>query len=147
MVEELGKSYLEAETKTKLSRRSIVIVDFALEALKQHRQRQLEAKQKAGDLWQENDYVFYSPIGTYLNPGHNALVRLKKLLEKTGLPDIRFHDLRHSAATTLLTKGVHPKVVREILGHSEIGMTMNIYSHVLPTMQREAMDKMKKAFE
>lgn len=141
------KSYIEAETKTKLSRRSIVIVDFALEALKQHQKRQLEAKQKAGDLWQENDYVFYSPIGTYLNPGHNALVQLKMLLEKAGLPDIRFHDLHHSAVITLLTMCAHPKVVQEILGHSEIGMAINIYSHVLPTMQQEAMDKMKQAFE
>jgi integrase len=84
-----------------------------------------------------------SPTDTYLGLGHNALVQLKKLLEKAGLPDIRFHDLRHSAATALLTMDIHPKIVQEILGHSEIGMTMNIYSHVLPTMQKDAMDKLQ----
>lgn len=146
MVEELGASYIEAETKTNRSRRSILLADFAIEALKQHRERQLLAKQKAGDLWQEHDYVFCSPIGTYLSPGHNALVQLKKLLEKAGLPDIRFHDLRHSAATMLLEKEVHPKIVQEILGHSDIAMTMNTYSHVLPTMQKGAIDKLNQAF-
>lgn len=68
------------------------------------------------------------------------------LLRKAGLPHIRFHDLRHSVATLLLSRGVHPKVVQEILGHSEISMTMDIYSHVLPTMQQEAMDKLNRAF-
>jgi integrase len=68
------------------------------------------------------------------------------LLKRAGLPDVRFHDLRHSAATLLLSKGAHPKVVQEILGHSEIGMTMDIYSHVLPTMQREAMDRLNQEF-
>jgi len=68
------------------------------------------------------------------------------LLKKAGLPDVRFHDLRHSAATLLLSKGVHPKVVQEILGHSEISMTMDIYSHVLPTMQKDAMSRLDNLF-
>lgn len=74
-------------------------------------------------------------------------MQLKLLLEKAGLPDIRFHNLRHSTVTLLLSKGVHPKVVQEILGHSEISMTLDTYSHVLRTIQRDAMDKMKKPFE
>ena len=69
------------------------------------------------------------------------------MLKKAGLPDIRFHDLRHSSATMLLSLGVHPKVVQEILGHSQISMTMDIYSHVLPTMQREAMSKLNDALQ
>jgi integrase len=68
------------------------------------------------------------------------------LLEKAGLPSIRFHDLRHSVATLLLARGVHPKVVQEILGHSQIGITMDIYSHVLPIMHQEAMGKLNEAF-
>ena len=72
----------------------------------------------------------------------HLLVQLKHLLEKAGLPERRFHDLRHSAATMLLMMGVHPKVVQEMLGHSEISMTMDTYSHVLPTMQRDAIDKL-----
>ncbi len=147
MVEEVGASYVETETKTKLSRRSIVLIHFAIEALKQHKSKQLVIKQQAGDLWENHDYVFCSPTGTYLGPGHNALVQLKKLLEKAGLPDIRFHDLRHSAATALLSMDIHPKIVQEILGHSEIGMTMNIYSHVLPTMQKDAMGKLQNVLK
>jgi len=68
------------------------------------------------------------------------------LLEKAGLPSIRFHDLRHSVATLLLARGVHPKVVQGILGHSQIGITMDIYSHVLPIMHQEAMGKLNEAF-
>ncbi len=70
-----------------------------------------------------------------------------KLVEEAGLPHLRFHDLRHSAATILLGMGVHPKVVQELLGHSKIGITMDIYSHILPSMQQEAMGKMQDAFE
>ncbi|GHO44110.1 tyrosine-type recombinase/integrase [Ktedonospora formicarum] len=72
---------------------------------------------------------------------------MKKPLEKVGLPNIRFHDLRHSTATLQLSKGVHPKIVQEILGHSEIGMTLNTYSHILPTMQKEAMEKLDDLFD
>ena len=63
---------------------------------------------------------------------------------KAGLPHIRFHDLRHSTATLLLTLGVHPKVVQELLGHSQIFVTMDIYSHILPTLQEEAMDHLNQ---
>ncbi len=70
-----------------------------------------------------------------------------KLLVDAGLPDMRFHDLRHSAATILLVAGVHPKVVQERLGHSTIAMTMDIYSHVLPSMQREVANKIDDMFK
>jgi integrase len=147
MGKDRGDLYIEAEPKTKSSRRSVVIAGFALEALKQHHIRQEEMRREAGDTWENHDYVFCTPVGKHLNPGHGVLVQLKLLLKKAGLPEIRFHDLRHSAATLLLSMGVHPKVVQEILGHSEISMTMDIYSHVLPTMQREAMDRLSQAFE
>ncbi len=106
----------------------------------------MEMRREASDAWEDHDYVFCGPTGKHLNPGHDVLVQLKKLLQKARLPDIRFHDLRHSTATLLLSKGVHPKVVQEILGHSEISMTMDIYSHVLPTMQKDAMVKLNQAF-
>jgi len=141
-----GLGYQETEPKTKTSRRSIVLTPFAIEALKEHRVRQLEMKQKASGTWEDHDYVFCTPTGKHLSPGHDVLVQLKKLLKKAGLPDIRFHDLRHSTATLLLSKGVHPKVVQEILGHSEISMTMDTYSHVLPTMHKDAMDGLNDIF-
>ena len=116
--------YVEAKTETQKSRHSIVIAPFALEALKRYHTRQREAKLKAGPPWQDHDYVFCTSIGTHLNPTRDILDQLKLLLKKAGLPDIRFHDLRHSAATLLLSVGVHPKVVQEILGHSQISMTL-----------------------
>ncbi len=67
--------------------------------------------------------------------------------KEADLPDIRFHDLRHSAATMLLGLDIHPKVVQEMLGHSQIGMTMGIYSHVLPTMQVEAVSKLNAVLQ
>src|SRR5579863_2185430 len=70
---------------------------------------------------------------------------LKKVLRQAELPDIRFHDLRHSAATLLLSLGVHPKVVQELLGHTQISMTMDIYSHVLPGMQEDAVNRLHDA--
>jgi integrase len=66
----------------------------------------------------------------------------KPLLKKAGLPDIRFHDLRHTFATLMLQNGEHPKVVQEMLGHATIAITMDTYSHVLPNMQRDAVDRL-----
>ena len=97
-------------------------------------------------LWQDHDLVFCNIYGGYLDPAH-LRQRFDKLLKEEGLPDVRFHDLRHSAATILLSLGVPAKVVQEILGHSQISMTMDIYSHVLPDMQQEAMGKMNNLFE
>lgn len=141
------KGYVEANTKTKKGRRSIIIAPFALEALKKHRERQLAIKEKAGPLWQEKDLVFCTSIGTSVNPDKRIRVPFKKLLQQAGLPDVRFHDLRHSAATLLLGMGIHPKIVQEILGHSSITITMNLYSHVLPTMQQDAIEKLNEVFK
>jgi len=140
-----GRGFEEAEPKTDKGRRRITLAPFATEALKQHRLRQREAKLKAGPGWQDHDYVFCTSIGTHLNPTRDVLDVLKSLLGKAGLPSIRFHDLRHSCATMLLGMEVHPKIVQEILGHSQISMTLDIYSHVLPTMQEEAMSRINEA--
>ncbi|MBO0778049.1 MAG: tyrosine-type recombinase/integrase [Ktedonobacteraceae bacterium] len=142
-----GIGFVEAEPKTKTSRRSIVLAHFALETLRKHRLKQVEMKLRAGLRWQEHDYVFCTSIGTHLHPDRDALVPLKKLLKKAGLPPVRFHDLRHSAATLLMSKGVHPKLVQEILGHSTIRMTLEIYSHVLPPMHQGAIEKLNDALQ
>jgi len=128
--------------KTEKSRRTIALPDFALDALRKHRERQEEIKRKAGEFWQEHDYVFCTPLGTHIHPGHDILEEFKKLLKRACLPDIRFHDLRHSAAKMLLGMGVHPKIVQERLGHHDIGTTMDIYSHVLPSMQEGAIKQL-----
>ena len=110
---------------------------MTVEILRQHRVRQLEAKSQAGAEWQELDLVFCSALGTPLNPS-KLLERFKTLLKRAGLPHMRFHDLRHSAATILLSMGVHPKVVQELLGHSQISLTLDTYSHVIPALHEEA---------
>jgi integrase len=95
----------------------------------------------AAAFWEEHDYVFCTQVGTHLRPSY-VVDEFKKLLKKADLPDIRFHDLRHSAATLLLSLGIHPKVVQEMLGHTHISMTMDIYSHVLPSIQQDAVSKL-----
>lgn len=141
-----GQRYLESEPKTEKSRRNILLAPLTTEILKQHRVHQLEAKLQAGSKWQDNNLVFCTSLGTPLNP-NKVLERFKTLLKRAGLPDIRFHDLRHSAATMLLSMDIHPKVVQELLGHNQISMTMDTYSHVLPTMQKEAMGKLNDALQ
>jgi integrase len=132
--------YVESEPKTKSGRRRIVLPGVITEALKKYRIQQLELRLQVGEAWQEGDYVFTSLEGGPMNPRY-LLILFDQLLEKAGLPHMRFHDLRHSAATLLLSMGVNPKIVQEILGHSNISMTMDVYSHVLPSMQKEAMGK------
>jgi integrase len=85
------------------------------------------------------EWIFCDEDGLPLRAASMLRQSFQPLLVKAGLPRIRFHDLRHSTATMLLTLGVHPKVVQEVLGHSQIFVTMDIYSHILPTLQEEAM--------
>jgi integrase len=133
------------EPKTTKGKRKIELPDFVIEKLQQHRVRQLEMKLKAGANWKEEGYVFTGLQGGVLNPRY--LVKLfKNVLKEAWLPDIRFHDLRHSAATILLSMGVHPKIVQELLGHEDITTTLGIYSHVLPSLQKETMEKWDAAF-
>lgn len=114
-------------------------------ALKQHRERQ-EAERKAAANWTESGMVFTSRIGTPLSP-ESLTEHFKALLEKAGLPKtVRFHDLRHTCATLMIKQGIHPRVVMEILGHSQISTTMNTYGHVLPEVQREAINVLDELF-
>jgi integrase len=93
-----------------------------------------------------SEWVFCTSVGTPISV-HNLHNRSwKPLLKKAGLLHKRFHDLRHTCATLLLTKGVHPKVVQELLGHSSISVTLDTYSHVLPNMQGPAADAMDDLF-
>jgi integrase len=140
-----GYGVIEKDPKTRTSRRKIMLPNIAVEALKEHRLRQNEAKAKVGGAWKELDIVFCNTFGGFLLP-ESVLQMFYKILKEAELPHIRFHDLRHSAATILLTMGVHPKVVQELLGHSSITMTMDTYSHILPSMHQDARDKMNDAF-
>ncbi len=138
--------YVESEPKTKASRRKIALPDVVIEALKEHQERQKQARIEAGDKWQEQGIVFCNIYGGFFNPGH-AWYLFKKLLRKAGLPDVRLHDLRHSVATVLIAAKVDLKTVQELLGHSSIAVTADIYAHVVPEMQQEIVDKMDDLFK
>ena len=130
--------WLFSEPKTTKGRRTIALPALAVHALRQHRAKQLEERLRLGFTWEDNDLAFPNQVGRPLEKRNLLRRSFWRLLEKAGLPHMRFHDLRHSAATLLLAQGVHPKVVQERLGHSTITVTMDIYSHVMPTLQREA---------
>jgi integrase len=125
--------------------RSVRLTRNAAEALKRHRKRQLENKLRLAGLWQETGLVLTTPTGTPLDPDSLGKRSLRPLLERAGLPRIRIHDLRHTFATILLSRGTHPKVVQEMLGHANISQTMDTYSHVLPDMQDVAVSAMESA--
>jgi integrase len=97
-----------------------------------------------GEAWPGLDLVFTSTLGTPLEP-RNVSREWDSVRQKAGLPHLRFHDLRHSCATILTALGVHPRVIMEMLRHSQIGVTMNTYAHVTPILQREASDALEKA--
>ncbi|GHO94826.1 site-specific integrase [Reticulibacter mediterranei] len=136
---------VENPPKTEQSRRKILLPRFVMEALLQERKRQAAMRVRFASVWQERDIVFAARAGGFRDPSEIRR-EFKNLLKEAGLPNIRFHDLRHSAATILLSMGIHPKLVQELLGHSSITMTMDRYSHVLPSMQREMMNKLDDLF-
>jgi len=140
-----GQGYKELEPKTPRSRRMLTLPQFVLDMLKQHRANHVELRQKAGSEWQDHDLVFCNRYGSFLRPDR-VRKQFQQLLVDAGLPYMSFHDLRHSAATIFMKMGVPPKVVQEILGHSNINITLGIYSHVLPGMQDEAMGKWDHLF-
>lgn len=127
--------------KTKRSRRTLTMPAPAVTALGEHRARQLGE----GRALLPSAYVFTTGIGTPLE-ARNVVRSFKALLHQAGLRDVRFHDLRHSAATLLLVQGVPTRVVMEILGHSQQATTTNTYQHVVPELQREAADRMSALF-
>jgi integrase len=131
-----GSKLLSSKSANARSRRRIDLPQIVIEALKKHRQTMIDWG------WSDTPWVFCNVRGGPQRRSHFHSSVFKPLLKKAGLPDIRFHDLRHTSATLLLSAGVHPKVVQERLGHSQISVTLDTYSHVLPTLQREAADKL-----
>jgi integrase len=140
-----GKRVSLGEPKTRKSRRSVRLTPQAVEALRRHLARQMEDMERLGDLYRDEGLVFTSKAGTPINPSNLRQRSLAPLLKKAGLPHIRFHDLRHTCATLLLSKGVHPKFVQELLGHATIAITLDTYSHVLPGMGDQTATAMEDA--
>jgi integrase len=134
-----------AAPKTAKSRRRIQLTVGSVAALRAHRKRQLEQRMRLSSLWRDHGLVFPSTVGTPLY--HRNLSRaFKDLLERASLPEtIRLYDLRHTCATLLLARNVHPKYVQELLGHASITLTLDTYSHVLPGMNSAAASAMEDA--
>jgi len=131
--------FVFSEPKTSKSRRQIALTALAVATLRSHRARQLEERLRC-PYWQDETLVFASEAGTPLEATNLIRRSFKPLLARAGLPDIRFHDLRHTAASLLLGQNVNVKIVSELLGHSQVGITLDLYSHVSPGMQRQAVE-------
>ena len=140
-----GGRHILGETKTKRGRRRVNLTPRTVAALKAHRKRQLEERMKLAGLHEDQELIFATRTGTPVNPEHLVKRSFKPLLKKASLPEIRFHDLRHTCATLLLGRGVHPKLVQELLGHATISMTLDTYSHYLPSMGDQAASAMGDA--
>ncbi|WP_326689764.1 site-specific integrase [Streptomyces sp. NBC_01795] len=124
-------------------RRAVPLPAMCVAPLRWHRLRQAAAKQKAGERWQESAYVFTTRTGRPVEP-RNVYRSFTRVAESAGLRVIRLHDARHGCATLLVAAGVAPRVVMEILGHSQISITMDVYTHVVQDTQREAISHMDR---
>jgi integrase len=131
------------EPKTKKSRRTVHLTGAASRALEEHLERQLKVMERLGDLYRDQGLVFTTEVGTPINPSNLRKRSFAPLLQKAGLPRLRFHDLRHTCATLLLSKNIHPKYVQELLGHATVSITLDTYSHVLPGMGNQVADAME----
>ena len=140
------KSRLElVQTKTEGSDRRIRVPQIVLERVLAHRTRQEEERQLAGSAWRETGMVFTAHKGTFLEP-RNMLREYYRLRDRAHLPKIRFHDLRHSAATILKMAGISDGAIQKLLGHASVRTTQDVYMHLTPGGETQAADKMDEIF-
>lgn len=137
--------FIEGKPKTRSSERTILLPSFLLDQLRAHNILEVERRLKVSDAWVDRDLVFSNAIGDFINP-RTLLNWFYRLLEDAGLPRMHFHDLRHSAATILISQGVPANMVQELLGHSDVAITLGIYGSVVSSMRKEAADKMDGLF-
>jgi integrase len=133
------------EPKTKRSHRTIHFTEAAIRTLRAHLERQLEEIEQPGDAYRDQGLVFTTEVGTLINPSNLRKRSFAPLLKRAELPQIRFHDLRHTCATLLLSRSVHPKYVQELLGHATIAVTLDTYSHLIPSMGTHTARAMEEA--
>lgn len=131
-----------SEPKTKTGRRTVYLSGRSIEALKDQRTRQDADRKLVGSAWEASGLVFTTTTGGLLHP-RNVLRDFQSALDRAKLPRVRLHDLRHTVATLLLHEGAHPKVVQELLGHANVAITLNTYSHATPGLHREAADMLE----
>jgi len=140
-----GKRYTLGDPKTKRSHRTVRITPQAVEALRRHLTNQMEEIERLGDIYIDQGLVFTTEVGTPINPSNLRQRSFAPLLDRAGLPRITFHDLRHTCASLLFQKNVHPKLVQELLGHASVAITLDTYSHMLPGMGDQAAVAMENA--
>jgi integrase len=131
-----GEGVKYSSPKTRYGRRTISLGKKTIEILRKHYEDQQTDRYKAGEAWKEYGLLFSTQNGTPIHP-RNLLRDYKKLLQAAGLPPIRFHDLRHTAASLLLNQGVPVITVSRRLGHAKASITLDIYGHLIATMQTE----------
>ncbi|MCW2667750.1 MAG: Integrase [Frankiales bacterium] len=139
-----GQGLVFVEPKSRAGRRSIVLPPSLRLALQEHRQAQRAEQVDLGDLWQDHDLVFCQANGGPIDPGADYKA-WKRLLARAQVRDARLHDARHTAATLLLLQGVPARVAMQVLGHSQISLTLGTYSHVVPELANEAAAQMEQA--
>lgn len=132
-----GEGLSHREPKTSRGSRTVPVGDTALNTLRQLRRRQIQERLLIGAGYHDSGLVFAGPGGQPIPP-YRLSQRFANMVIRLGLNPLRFHDLRHTHATLLLARGIHPKIVSERLGHASIAITLDTYSHVLPTLQAEA---------
>ena len=123
--------------------RNVPLTGAAVEALRDHLARQMR---EIGEGYEDNGLVFASQTGKTMSASNVVNRHFRPLLKRAGLARIRLHDLRHTCATLLLIKGVHPKFVQELLGHANISITLDTYGHVIPGMGKQTVDAMEEIF-
>ena len=131
--------------KTDTSERTLALPTYVAASLRAHRARQNEQRLVAGPLWQDHDLVFPSTVGTPRD-GDNLSNMFKQRVRRAGLPPITVHGLRHSAATLLLAHGLSLGEIQKILGHSQISLTANLYTHAAPEIARRGAAAMDALF-
>jgi integrase len=134
-----GKAYLD-EPKTRESRRVVRLDAHVTSALRAHRSRQAAERLAVGGAWNEGNLVFTTPLGGWLHP-QNLRRSFESAVRRAGVRRIRVHDLRHTAATMALTGRAHPKQVQEMLGHADVSITLDVYSHVSEDMHRDVAER------
>ena len=134
-----GEGAQFAPPKTRFGKRSIVLGKKTIEIFRKHYERQQAQRKMAGEAWRENGLIFTTRNGTPIHP-HNLWRDYKILLKDAGLPPLRFHDLRHTAASILLNQGIPVITVSRRLGHARASITLDVYGHLMPTMQEELAD-------
>lgn len=136
---------LQNEPKTKKSNRTVPIPQNILSELEKHKSQQIDIKSKAGNMYNDNNIIFATDFGTYIDPS-NLNRRFKKLLKKADIKPIKFHSLRHTYATRLFENNIQPKTVSTLMGHEDIQTTLNLYTWVLDSQKNKALEVLDNIF-